>query len=315
MNGIRRVRKGQRLSIRAQDWNHVADVVEGIPPNLIAKARDLARVLNPVILPAWNTTGVDLEIGDAVQCAASYPYLPSTDLNAFRPARAFVGAKPSTPLQQNLAVCFEPIPSLEAGRVIVAGFAAAKVTFWDDTNDWYADCFVDYAGTQGVRLVAGPTGCCKILYRDPEATIEEGGEAWCLLAMNITPPPIYAQITGATAADSPAQNRWEYAWKSVTRWTNSNPTQSGGYGQFNVGTQREGEFGTLYNLAEDMNDGAGVEGMGIDVDGDDFPAGFEVQPIPDDRIVRAYPEVYVSSGKKYTEFWADWNNAVDGTCT
>jgi hypothetical protein len=118
----------------------------------------------------------------------------------------------------------------------------------------------------------------------------------------------FARITGNAEADTPAQNRWVYAWSEVEKTT-------AGYGGWT--TLSGGRSGTTStdparNTVEDMNDGAGVEGNGVDVanlDTDTYT--FAIQPIPAGVIVRIY-KVLLTTGA--VEYWFALPNGVDGTC-
>lgn len=113
----------------------------------------------------------------------------------------------------------------------------------------------------------------------------------------------WAKITGSLAM-SGATNRWQYAWSEQVRNATGWETPEGG----RSGTTEE-DF--ALNSVEANNDGAGVEGHGVDVDGDDYPDGFEVQPIQGDRVVRMWEEA-TADGELCYSFEA--TNADDGTC-
>lgn len=109
-----------------------------------------------------------------------------------------------------------------------------------------------------------------------------------------------AKIGSATTDDT---NQWTYNFLEVVK-------SSAGYGGWTARTG--GRTGTARNMFEDMNDGVGIEGNGIDVDGTDFPAGFSIQPVPDGTVVMMYRVLEAATGTQ--EFWFDYVNAVDGTC-
>lgn len=113
-------------------------------------------------------------------------------------------------------------------------------------------------------------------------------------------PAFPARIT-ASATDS--TNRWTYSFVEVVKKT-------AGYGGWS--TRTGGRTGTARNMFEDLNDGTGIEGNGINVDGTDFPAGFTMQPVPAGTVVMVYRVLEASAGAQ--EFWFDFVNAVDGTC-
>jgi len=113
-----------------------------------------------------------------------------------------------------------------------------------------------------------------------------------------------ARIAGNTSLGS---NQWTYSWVEVEK-------TSAGYGGWT--TRDEGRSGTddAYNRAEDMNDGADLEGNGVDVDGADFPAGFAVQPAPTGSIVLMEAVHFPLDGEAAVEYWFTHENAIDGTC-
>jgi len=121
----------------------------------------------------------------------------------------------------------------------------------------------------------------------------------------------WAKITGNADADDPVQNRWHYSWEEVHKTT-------AGYDGW--ATVSDGRSGTTtvdqaYNLVEDMNTAADdssptMQGNGVDVDGEDFPEGFEVQPCATGVFVKIY-EVSVSDT---VEYWFSYENGIDGTC-
>jgi len=108
----------------------------------------------------------------------------------------------------------------------------------------------------------------------------------------------WAKITGRTSLGS---NRWSYTFANVTKGG------SVGYG----GTWTNGSTaGTAYNSIEQINNGAGIEGNGVDVDGTDFPSGFSIQPVPTNSIVR----IFETANGGTTEYWFSYENGIDGTC-
>jgi len=113
----------------------------------------------------------------------------------------------------------------------------------------------------------------------------------------------WAKITGSLTM-SGADNRWQYAWSEQVRTATGWTTPTGG----RSGTTEE-DF--ALNSAEAFNDATGVQGHGVDIDGADYPAGFEMQPIQGDRVVRMWQET-ATDGSVAFSFEA--TNADDGTC-
>ena len=68
-----------------------------------------------------------------------------------------------------------------------------------------------------------------------------------------------------------------------------------------------------FNLIEFGNSGVGVQGNGVDIDGADFPETFALQPCPVGTLVMMYTiQLPLSAG---IEYWFQYENGVDGTCT
>lgn len=107
---------------------------------------------------------------------------------------------------------------------------------------------------------------------------------------------------GSTSSTPP--NQWDYVLSQVHKTGNG----YGGWAVVSTGLVNVAGF----NSFEDINDGTGVEGNGIDFSGSDFPAGFEMQPVPINSIVWG-TVVYTTSLVR--EVWFSFVNAVDGTCT
>ena len=106
-----------------------------------------------------------------------------------------------------------------------------------------------------------------------------------------------------------------------TEDTNSNPTQwtytlseviktSEGYGGWSV--PDAGHYqGPAFNMFEDGNTGVGLQMNGVDHDGDDYPPGFMMQPIPVNAIVKFHLVMFVDGP---AEAWFSVPNSEDGTC-
>ncbi len=143
------------------------------------------------------------------------------------------------------------------------------------------------SGGRVISLVKNPL---DLAHAAVESSAEPGGQTgedlWFV-----------AKITGATAGNP---NQWSYSWtrqklttSGYTGWTDDEQT-----GNANA-----------YNLSEVMNDGAGLEGNGVDIDGADFPAGFELMPVP----VGAFVWMRAVKGA-LTEYWFQYENGIDGEC-
>lgn len=142
----------------------------------------------------------------------------------------------------------------------------------------------------------------RVVYVTPRHALDGSGN----VVFEFEAPPVesfWGRITGSTAIPS-TTNRWRYAWTEQERSTDGFADLTGG---------RSGTTSSSYaiNSVEANNDGIGTQGNSIDIDGADFPAGFSMQPVEGDPVVRMYKE-YDASGTAFYTF--AYVNAVDGTC-
>ncbi len=126
-------------------------------------------------------------------------------------------------------------------------------------------------------------------------------------------PAFWAKITGCTAADSPAQNRWKYAWSEVEK-------TSAGYGGWTV--KSGGRSGTTStdparNTIEDINTGADAhtEGNGVDpANLDTASYTFTMMPCTTNNPVVMHEVGFAVGSTAYTEYWFSYENGVCGSC-
>jgi len=108
-----------------------------------------------------------------------------------------------------------------------------------------------------------------------------------------------------TDSDEFATNRWDYEVEERVR------TATGWE------APDDPRVLTAYNSLEANNSGSGVQGNGIDLDGQIFTdnSSLEIMPAPQGAIVRVYEEWYVDADgveSAYVSF--QFANPVDGTC-
>ena len=121
-------------------------------------------------------------------------------------------------------------------------------------------------------------------------------------AASVTQPKWF-KITVATVL---ATNRWVYTGVEQEAIDRAWQTLDDG-----------GETVTkLYNAIEANNDGTGIQGHGVDIDGADYPAGFAVMPIAVGAVVRASPATVTNldTDDPEVQWWFSEINADDGTC-
>lgn len=123
-------------------------------------------------------------------------------------------------------------------------------------------------------------------------------------------PSFFAKITAHTE-DPGNSNRYTYEWEEVVK-------DGEGYGEWATKTggrtHASDGYGPAYALHEERNAASGVQSGGIDIGGADYPGGFEVQPVPNDTIVRM--EIVTLADGTGRECWfLTSHSAHDGTCS
>lgn len=127
------------------------------------------------------------------------------------------------------------------------------------------------------------------------------GAAWYVVPESLS--PFWAKITGNAANGT---NKWKYAWteqeRTSTGWSDLTNGRSGTTGS-----------GFALNSLEANNDGSGVQGNSIDIDGTVFDdnSDLEIQPVQGDPVVKMWAE-QDSTGTIAYSF--EYVNAVDGEC-
>lgn len=113
----------------------------------------------------------------------------------------------------------------------------------------------------------------------------------------------WAKITG-NAADG--TNKWKYAWTEQQRTASGWQDLSGG----RTGTTTTG---FAVNGIEANNDGTGIQGNSVDIDGTIFDdnTDLEIQPVQGDPVVRMWVDADSSGALAYT---FEYVNAIDGEC-
>lgn len=111
----------------------------------------------------------------------------------------------------------------------------------------------------------------------------------------------FARITAATALGS---NRWKYAWEQVVP-----DGSTEGAWRAVAGGWTHSTHGYLYNMAEAPNDGAGIEGNGVDRA--NLPGGWAMRPIALGVVVHVLAQF---SGTAFKCGYFSQPNADDGAC-
>jgi len=131
----------------------------------------------------------------------------------------------------------------------------------------------------------------------------DGGQTWFIVLGGSW--TFWAEITG-NAAMAGETNRWQYAWTEQARTATSMSDRTDG----RTGTT---SAGFALNSCEMNNDGSGVQGNSVDIDGAVFDdnTDLELQPVRGDTVVRMTGEVDDDGGVAYT---FEYVNAIDGEC-
>ena len=122
-------------------------------------------------------------------------------------------------------------------------------------------------------------------------------------AIVLSQDSFWAKITG-NAADG--TNKWKYAWTEQQR-------TAAGWQDLSGGRSGTTSTGFAVNANEANNDGTGVQGNSIDIDGTVFDdnSDLEIQPVQGDPVVRMWAELSSTNTLVYT---FEYVNAVDGEC-
>jgi hypothetical protein len=116
-------------------------------------------------------------------------------------------------------------------------------------------------------------------------------------------PSFWAKITG-NAADG--TNKWKYAWTEQQR-------TAAGWQDLTDGRSGTTTTGFAVNANEANNDGTGIQGNSIDIDGTVFDdnSDLELVAVQGDPVVRMWADIDSSGNTAYS---FEYTNAIDGEC-
>lgn len=194
------------------------------------------------------------------------------------------------------AIALEPIVSGDVGRAVVTGLVQCKINVRNQYHDR-----ADIKDTDLTQLDSGHVGAAKIVW-----VAGTTGTQWAIIDINHAKPTtaFWAKITGNAANGT---NKWKYAWTEQERTSTGWQDLTGG----RSGTTLA-DF--ALNSLEANNDGTGIQGNSIDIDGAVFTdnTGLEIQAVQGDPVVRMYVDLDVTAGGLAYSF--EYVNAVDGEC-
>lgn len=259
-----RVSPGQpRTAMSANAWNACLDAAEDFRRRRLGGGgRPLGLEQRPSgLLLVQNNSGADREQFDVLGIDVPLT-LPADNEAEFRSRLAVSGILPALIHSLgHVVVLLEPLATGRIGWGCVSGVCQVQVDILSAAT-WYARPTV-----AGDYLTSASGGCARIIYK-PAAT----GLQWCLVQLGLPPNHFWARLTDAAAIDSSTDPwRWQYAWQEAV-WN--------GAGSSVLTGGRSGTTSTNYALngMEVDNATSGVVN-GVDVDGTDYPPGFEPRPL------------------------------------
>lgn len=137
-DSVRKVRPGQRMDIKASEWNSVADVVNNAKGSKTGSPAGIPEVSNSGIVSVKNGTGGSLDQFAIVQLDG--PVIdPGDNELAFKQEPAFSVSGPSG-TSRAIGVMQEPLPNDSAviGKATVSGAARVKLNLPDSSSYSFA---------------------------------------------------------------------------------------------------------------------------------------------------------------------------------
>lgn len=300
MSDLKRVRSGEPLLIKAGTWNAFIDAAE----DFRNRSRGIAATTTgstPAGILVQNIS--DADVARFGVLALTEPIISSADnLGEFQDRVAMQARAPEAGDAGRWAVLAEPIKAGECGIATVAGLCQVQVEVTDASHQ-----YAEMAVGQTDHLVSASSGSARIISKSAAT-----GVVWCVVRLQPSTPTVpagcWARIGSSTAADTPARNRWLYAWVEVEK-------TSAGYAGWT--TKTGGASGTTssnsaYNSIEDANAATGVLGNGVNASTlNTVDWTFTVKACPSGTVVWLTPVVLTGGS---TEYWFAYENGVDGSC-
>jgi len=154
---IAKVRPGQALTIRAADWNAIAEAVAAVARMQTGPGGLLGGAPASLVVIAKNSTGSALAAGGVATIAAAVPAAPTPA--AFLETPMFTLAL--TTATGPPAIAAEPIASGASGRVVVAGLAVCQLQVLSISHLYAAPIASDLT-----KLASAESGPARILHRN-----------------------------------------------------------------------------------------------------------------------------------------------------
>lgn len=219
-----------------------------------------------------------------------------SEVSNFRSRALWTGVTPDES-DEVLAITIDAGPNGTFRNVLIDGVAPVKVKVIDETHTHARG---DVA-TGTAMLTSDDFGPAEILWKQDVADRDVSDEAWCVIRLGAGLEPKWFVLTASTPDASPP-TKFVYSGKVG---------EQAGTGYDGWQEISGAPTVSLYHTLEEVNNGAGVEGTGIDIDGTDFPADYELQPVPAGTPVLAHPVVTTSGS---VEWWFTATSNYDGDC-
>ncbi len=290
---------GQPLNISAKDWNSILSFVQSAitgQGNATGNGSLTANTYQTITV--INTSGAKQPMG-AVMGIDTMHVEPTDEYktNKFKFSPVFKLVKPLDAEHQNeYVILTTPIAVDGVGKAVLSGMAAVKIDVSDEAEKFKYAKIVD---DSTVNLKASHAGRARILY------VESGtGVKWGMvdLGSEVVARKVF-KITLATQDGT--NNRWIYEGREQYK-------QTAGYDGW---SDLAGGLvdAALFDLTSDTQIDGGKLSSGVDLAGDDFPAGFLPKPLEVGTFVEARPVYGTYSGAE--EWWiVSHVTQVDGTC-
>lgn len=316
MSGIlKKVVDGDPLKIPASTYNAFIDAAESNRRRALDVQRGAATAeVKPGQVLVLNDSGNDCDRFGVL--AVTGPILTPTENSATFQSRVIVrGDVPGPGDAGRFVVLSEPIEAGKIGRAYIDGVCPAKVRMDDEGHD-----FADVGDGVYDKLVSGSNGAARLLWIEPVGDRSDPSIAWAIakLGNEASGAWFWALITGFVSI---GPNRWGYAFSALS----IDPAKAVAINPDGPAETTSGNY--AINMTEAKNTGTGVEGHSVNVDGADYPGGFEVQPVGGRQSYDSGDPGYNTIGTQvavqmwisrdtngYAVYTFEYQNADDGTC-
>ena len=302
---FKKVQPGQKLEIPAEAFNTFIDAALDLKARQQSRGgQSEPRFPNSGIVKVRNASGSDRDRFDVLGLVA--PIIdPLANLQAFKNEPTLIGVKPEDPTHRGkFAILLEPVKAGEiAHYACVSGVTPARVYVEKEWHD-RADVF----SGEPSCLKCGERGAATILWKQPGK-----GVKWAVVKIGVPyEEDFWARLL---AVEQLSPNRWRYQFVEVVH-----SDVGEGYGSWVVKTGSR--TGYAYNSVEDPNDGAGLEGNGVDIDrlsqcicgessSDSGTPCCRLLPAGLGAIVRMKQVRFGTDAQARIEYWFQYENQYD----